>query len=124
MEAALGLLAHSAGYTDLARKHAEKSISLDAESPEGHRVLAYLAMDDDKFEDAAAHADAALQRGSKDSELFILMGDSYFRGENRRKPDAKLRRVNLYENAINLSPRRLASYQRLTEALLEPREST
>jgi tetratricopeptide (TPR) repeat protein len=47
-----------------------------------------------------------------------MLGDSYVDGKNSKRPEARQLRVNMYENAINLNPRRLAAYHRLTEALL------
>ncbi|MEJ1961884.1 MAG: hypothetical protein WDO56_10225 [Gammaproteobacteria bacterium] len=125
VEASLGFLALGAGIDDLARTHAEKAIALDPKDPDGHAVLAYLALQNGDFNRAAVHAEDALERGSRDSELYMLLGDSYMRGENARKPDAAQRRVSMYENAVNLSPRRLDIYDRLTEALFTidtPRE--
>jgi len=117
VEAALGALAFGSEHADLARTHAEKAIALDAKSPDGHVVLAYLALQNRDFDLAATHAEQALQLGSSDSDLFMLLGDSYQHGKNASSPDANLKRVSMYENAINLSPRRLAIYERLTEAL-------
>lgn len=129
VEAALGLLALGAQRRELAQQHAERAIALDAGSPGGYEVLAYLALEGDgfggDFDGAAKQAEAALQRGSKDSELFVLMGDSYARGDNSNRPNAEQARVNMYENAINLNPYRLEVYQRLAEALFQvdkPRE--
>jgi tetratricopeptide (TPR) repeat protein len=125
VEASLGFLALSSKHDDLARSHAEKAISLDATVPDAHAVLAYLDLQNNDFDKAASHAEQALQHDSKDSELFMLMGDSYVHGQNFRKPDAAQARVRMYENAVNLNPRRLAIYERLTEALLaieNPRE--
>jgi tetratricopeptide (TPR) repeat protein len=125
VESSLGFLALGAHRLDLARPHAQKAIELDVNAPEGHALQAYLAAEDDDFDQAVAHAEAALKHGSKDSALFLLIGDSYLKGRNSQKPDAKRLRVAMYENAINLSPRRLTTYERLAEALFaleNPRE--
>lgn len=125
VEASLGLLALGAKRQELAKQHALKSIELDSEAFDGHAVLAYIALETRDFDEAAVHAEAALARGSKDSDLFMVMGDSYIDGRNSRKPDAKQLRVDMYEKAINLNPRRLAVYHQLVEALLmldKPRE--
>jgi len=118
VEASLGRLALGAGRQDLARQHAEKAIDLDSSAPDGHAVLAYLALDGNHQDLAVSQAEAALARGSKDSELFILTGDSYLSGPNSLKPDATRARVTMYENAINLSPWRLEAYERLSDALM------
>jgi len=126
VEAALGRLALGTQQTELARKHAARAIALDADLPGGYEVLSYLALEDEKFDEAATQAEAALQRGSKDSQLYVVMGDSYVRGRNGEKPNAEQARVNMYENAINLNPRRLDVYQRLVGALHaieKPREA-
>jgi hypothetical protein len=117
VEASLGFLALGAGRPELARQHAQKAIDLDATAPGGHAILAYLALDERKADQAAVQADAALQRGSKDSDLFMVLGDSYTYGANAMKPGAARTRVSLYENAINLNPR-LADYERLIDALI------
>jgi len=125
VETALGRLALGAGRFELAKKHAGKVSELDVRAPEGHEILAYVATDLDQPELAMAQAEEALARGSKDSDMYLLMGDSYVDGSNAGKPNAALVRVNLYENAINLNPRRRISYEKLADALLKlekPRE--
>jgi len=126
VEAALGLLALGADRPELAQQHASRAIAADGTSPKGYEVLAYVALGKNDFDEAASQADSALQRGSKDSQLFVLMGDSYGQGRNREKPNAEQARVDLYEKAVNLSPRRLEIYQRLVGALYpmeQPRET-
>jgi tetratricopeptide (TPR) repeat protein len=125
VEAALGFLALGANRDELARQHAARSNELDPTVAGGHEILAYLALDQDDFDAAATHAESALRKGSRDSDQFIIQGDSYVRGKNSDKPNAERLRINLYENAINLSPRREAGYSRLAEALINtdtPRE--
>jgi len=118
VEASLGFLAMGARRPELARQHAQKAIDLDATAPGGHAILAYLALDDHHTDQAAKHAEAAVQRGSKDSDMFMVLGDSYTFGHNAMKPDAARARVSIYENAINLNPRR-SEYERLIDALIE-----
>jgi hypothetical protein len=118
VQASLGFLALGAGRPELAKQHADKSVELDGAAPESHALLAYLAQDGSHTELAATEADAALQRGSRDSGLYTLLGDSYVEGTNSLKPDAQRTRVSMYENAINLSPWRVDAYDRLSEALL------
>ena len=125
VEGSLALLALGAERYDLARQHADKAIALEASSPEGHQVLAYLALDNQNVAEATRHAEAAIDSGAKDSELYILLGDSYASGANAQIPNATLARANQYERAINLNPRQVAYYERLTEALFaieKPRE--
>jgi tetratricopeptide (TPR) repeat protein len=127
VEASLGYLALGVGRPELARQHAQKAVDLDRSAPDGHAILAYLALgiDGTQTDLAVTHAQAALDRGSRDSEMFVLLGDSYENGPNGMKPDAKRIRVGMYENAINLSPRQISYYDRLAEALCaleHPRE--
>ncbi|MBX5460618.1 MAG: DUF1570 domain-containing protein [Steroidobacteraceae bacterium] len=125
VEATLGFLALGADQKDLARNHAEKAIALDQNAPDGHALLAYLAMENNELDEAATHAETALQLGSQDGDLFLLLGASYAHGKNAERANAKQLRVSMYENAINLNPRRLAAYQELVEALFAidtPRE--
>jgi tetratricopeptide (TPR) repeat protein len=117
VEASLGFLALGAERYDLAQQHAEKAIALDSKSPEGQRILAYLALENHDTAEAVKHAEAAIDFGAKDSEMYVLLGDSYANGANSRMPDAAKARANQYENAINLNPHQLAYYERLSEAL-------
>lgn len=121
VEASLGFLALGAERYELAQQHAQKAIALNASASEGHRILAYLALENHDVDEATKQAEASLDFGAKDSELYILLGDSYANGI----PNAAAARVNQYEHAINLNPRQLAYYERLTEALFaieKPRE--
>jgi tetratricopeptide (TPR) repeat protein len=61
----------------------------------------------------------------QDSGLFILLGDTALSGSGDERPNAMQERVDLYEKAINLSPRQASFYERLTDALFsieKPRE--
>lgn len=125
VEASLGFLALGASRSQLARQHAEKAIAIDDGEAGGHAILAYLEMDNRDMTKAAIHAEAALQRGSKDSDLLLLVGDSYAGGQNGDKPNAAATAVQLYENAINANPRRVDAFDRLAGALANlsaPRE--
>jgi tetratricopeptide (TPR) repeat protein len=124
VEASLAALALGSQHYELARQHAHEAIELDSSSPDGYADLAYIALETQQFAEAVTQADAALQRDSKDGELFMLLGDSYVSGSNADKPDAARKRANMYEDAINLTPRRAECYDRLAQALLsisEPR---
>jgi hypothetical protein len=117
VEASLGALALGAQHPDLSRQRALKAIELDPSAPDGYRVLAYLAQEEREWEQAARQANAALERGSKDEELYLLVGDSYANGANSEKANASRTRIDMYENAINVNPRQLDAYERLTVAL-------
>jgi tetratricopeptide (TPR) repeat protein len=125
VESSLGYLALGAERYELAQRHADNSLALDANAPEAHGLLAYLALEKKDFDKAATHAEAAVQQGSKDSNLLVLLGNAYDRGPLSNRPHAVATRINLYEKAINLSPRQLPIYERLTEAIVsydKPRE--
>jgi hypothetical protein len=116
-EVALGFLALGGGNIDLARTHATRVLELNPSQPQAYEMLAYLAEDDHDPDKAALHAEQAVMRGSTDADMFMKLGDSYRSGRNSDKPRAELLRTKLYENAINLTPRRLAPYEGLVEAL-------
>jgi tetratricopeptide (TPR) repeat protein len=118
IESSLGFLAFGAGQKDLAQQHAQKAITLDPSAPDGYALLANLALEGNHIDVAMTQAEAALQRGSKDSEMYVLQGDSYLNGPNSGKHDAAQLSVTMYENAINLSPRQLDYYDRLSYALM------
>ncbi len=125
VEAALGFLALGAERYELARQHAQKAIAIDATAPEGHQILAYVAVENHENAEATRHAEAAVDFGTHDSEIYRLLGDSYASGANAQIPDAAKARANQYEHAINLNPRQLSYYERLAEALTaidKPRE--
>lgn len=119
VETALAFLALGGDKTELAQQHAAEALALDPALPGPHEVLAYLDFGAREVDKAAAHAETALRNGSKDCDMFLMLGDSYRFGKNADKSDSELRRVRMYENAINMNPRRLAAYERLTEAMFE-----
>ena len=59
VEAALGRLALGAGRQELARQHAEKAVDLDASAPDGHAVLADLALSGNNQDLAVTQAEGA-----------------------------------------------------------------
>jgi hypothetical protein len=124
VESALGFLAVGANRSDLARQHADKAIELDASAPGGHEVLAYLALQARSREDIARHAEAALRTGSKDSQMYLLMGDLITTAPGASQADSARQRADLFKKAISLSPRRLAPYQQLAQAVLNMRDSS
>lgn len=117
VEAALGALAMGSGKEDLARQHATQAIVLDPAYPRGHELLAYLAAFDGQDEAMVGHAEAALQRGSRDADMFMMMGDAHAHGPKSDLPDAAVRRVRLYQSAVNLNPRRPGLFEKLVEAM-------
>lgn len=125
VEAALGFLALGARRDELARQHASRAIELDGSAPGGHELLAYLALDRAAYDEASRHAANALKGGSRDSTLYLMLADAFIHGPEAQLPDADRQRANLYEQAINLSPRRIEPYERLAESLFDvekPRE--
>jgi tetratricopeptide (TPR) repeat protein len=118
VQTALAFLAFGADKPELARKHVARALELDQSLPGPHEVLAYLARKERELDQAATHAEAALGNGSKDADMFLILGDSYRFGANGDRKGADLESVKMYENAINLNPRRQAAYERLVEMLV------
>jgi tetratricopeptide (TPR) repeat protein len=118
VQAALAFLALGSDKPDLAHQHAARAMELDQSLPGPHEVLAYLSQDKKELDQAATHAEAALGNGSKDADMFLMLGDSYRFGANGGKAGADLQSVRMYENAINLNPRRQAAYEKLVEMLV------
>jgi len=116
---ALGRLAFGTEQLELARTHANTAIQLDPASPEGHELLAYLAVRDRSADDIAAHAEAALKAGSRDSQMHVMLGDllPYTTGAARQ-------RANQYENAINLNSRRAEPFEDLAASLFSLAQPT
>jgi hypothetical protein len=126
IESALGFLAMGANRDELARKHAVRANELDAAAPGGHEILAYLAAEARVPAEVNAHAEAALRSGSKDSQMYLLMGNTLGSGPNgnQARPELDRQRANLYASAIALNPRRLNAYERFAEAMFGVREPT
>jgi hypothetical protein len=118
IESALGFLAMGANRDELARQHAGKAIELDAAAPGGHEILAYLALKARSREDIARHAEAAQRSGSKDSQMFLLMSDLIPIAAGSGRAESHRQRADLSRQAIILSPRRVAPYQQLAQAVL------
>jgi tetratricopeptide (TPR) repeat protein len=118
VQTALAFLALGADKPDLARQHVARALELDQSLPGPSEVLAYLALEKQDIDQSATHAEAALKNGSKDAEMFLVLGDSYRFGANSGKAGADLKSVQMYENAINLYPRHLAAYEKLVEMLV------
>jgi tetratricopeptide (TPR) repeat protein len=124
VEGALGRLALGTEQLDLARQHASRAIQMDPGSPIGHELLAYLAVREKSSADIAAHAEAALQAGSRDSQMYMMLGDllPYTSGADRDRTARQ--RANLYENAINLNSRRAEPFEDLAAALFSLSQPT
>ncbi|MEY2853529.1 MAG: hypothetical protein RL030_661 [Pseudomonadota bacterium] len=124
VEAALGQLALGSGKMDLARSHAQRGMTLDARQPKVHELMAYIAQEDEDSAALARHSQEAVQLGSKDAQMFLILGDSYAGGPNSELKDASRSRINAYETAINLNPRNYPAYERLMMALAEVESPT
>lgn len=117
VESALGRLALGTQQLELAHQHAGTAIELDPTSPTGHELLAYLAVHDGAAEDIAAHAEAALKAGSKDSQMYVMLGDLLFKAPSNDRGRTARQRVNMYEHAINLDSRRVEPFEDLAASL-------
>lgn len=124
VEATLGFLALGAKRHALARQHAERAAQLDPASPSGHEILAYLAREENRQDEVVDHAADAVQRGSRDSEMYVQLGHSFLDGSNSRQPNAALRRVELYAQAVELDRLHPDTYERLAEGLFSLPEPT
>lgn len=123
VEAALGFLALGTGRNELAQQHASRAVELDPAAPGGHEVLAYLSLEAKDLRAAADHARNALEHGSKDSAMYMVQADE-LAADHATGADSVRERLDLYERAINLNPRRTAPYEQLTSALLEFQQPT
>ncbi len=117
VEAALARLAFGSDQFELARQHANRAVQLDPAAPGGHELLAYLAAHDKSAEDLVAQAEAALRAGSKDSQLYVMLGDLLGEAPENERSQTRRQRVNLYESAINLNSRRAEPFEKLGESL-------
>lgn len=118
VQVALGRLAYSTGNEDKARKHAEEATALNPAAPDTHELQAYLAVEEESAENVVTHAEAALKAGSRDSQMYMLLGDLLGSAPEAASNEARRQRVNLYESAINMNPRRAAPFEKLGESLL------
>jgi hypothetical protein len=124
VEAGLGFLALGAGRVELARQHAERALSLAPEKPGGHELMAYLHHAAEESEGTVTHAQAALRGGSRDAQMYVLIGDNQLQGSDADPDGTGRRRIALYEQAINLDPQRRDLHQRLAEAMLNQEKPT
>lgn len=118
VELALGQLAMSAADKSLAGRHADRALAIAPTDAAGHELRAYVALRDDRRSEAQAEAERALSAGSRDSTMFILYGDALGQRDSADPAAQARQRVVMYENAINLSPRTLETYEQLAGALL------
>jgi hypothetical protein len=118
VEAARGQLALTTGHRRLALRHARRAVALGPDLPAGHELLAvHAAWDPRTRESSAAHARRALERGSRDAEMPLLMGDALGDHDDAADPAVARRRADLYLRALALRPRMLQAYERLAWAL-------
>jgi tetratricopeptide (TPR) repeat protein len=118
VELALGKLALQAADPKVAIRHADQAFTLAPTDPAAQELRAYIAMRDNHTAEAAAAAEKALSLGSRDSTMFILHGDALGNRDSPGPAERARQRASMYENAINLSPRTLETYERLASALL------
>jgi len=118
VELALGKLALQAADPKVATRHADRAYTLAPTDPAAQELRAYIAMRDKDQVEAAAAAEKALSLGSRDSTMFILHGDALGNRDSTVPAERARQRASMYENAINLSPRTLETYERLASVLL------
>jgi tetratricopeptide (TPR) repeat protein len=115
VEAALGMMALAIGDKELAQQHAKRAIESSPDLPDGHQLLAYIAHENEDFAAAGRHAEAALNAGSRDSELHMLVAQALAR-ENFAESSAA--RIQHYRQALELNPTRHDTYEQLANDLL------
>lgn len=107
VEAAEAKLALGAKRMDTARNHSEAARRLGTGRPEVFEVAADVAAAGDRPDSALSLANQALELGSKDPWMFLLVGRERYQisAEHGGLLPADARLVcNLYERAINLQP--------------------
>lgn len=125
VEAARGQLALTAGHRRLALNHARRAVALGPDLPAGHELLAvHAAWDPRTREAAAAHARRALEHGSRDAEMRLLIGDALGDHDDADSAAVARARADLYLGALALRPRMLQAYERLAWSLNEVSLST
>jgi tetratricopeptide (TPR) repeat protein len=118
VEAALGLMALGTGRKDMAQQHAQRAAELGPDLPDGHALLAYLARENKDYIGVGKHAKAALNTGSNDAEIFLLMADALAANSNGNYQETRSERLRLYRQAIELSPTRREIYEQLAGDLM------
>lgn len=117
VESALSRLALYSADKDLAARHAQKALDLNPALPGGYEVKAYLALRENEPEKALEAAQHAVRTGSSDAVIIDLVADGPVESAGNSPPDRARWRVAMYENAINLRPTLLRSYELLVHAL-------
>lgn len=125
VETGRGRLALTGNHRRLALEHARRAVALADDSPEGHELLALSAGGDDRSREAAAtHARRAVQRGSTDVEMRLILGDAL--GDQPDAANGAVARVRAdqYLRAVQSKPRLEAAYERLAWTLADADEIT
>jgi tetratricopeptide (TPR) repeat protein len=123
---ALGRLATVGGNLDLASAHADEVIAVAPSSPAGHELKAYVAHEAGDMETLAAALAAAVERGSRESWVYVTTADRLLVQNQRDSghldellPADKARAAaDLYERALGLRPRNSDAFGGLVTALL------
>ncbi|MFT3828101.1 MAG: hypothetical protein QM691_00190 [Opitutaceae bacterium] len=106
VETALARVALGANRLELARKHTDQALALDGASPTAHELLAALERQSNNAPAAAAAAQAAIDRGSRDAWMHFLVGDALgARASDRGElPENAREMARCFAAAISLQP--------------------
>ncbi len=76
VDTALARVALGSRRLELARKHIDQALALDANAPTAHELLAMLERQSDNHEAAERAAQAAVERNSHDGWMYYIIGDA------------------------------------------------
>lgn len=123
VELARGRLALTSGQRRLALRHARRALGMDPSSAAGHELLAvHAAWDARTREAAAAHARRAMEQGSRDAEMPLLIADALGDRPDAQRPEVARRRAALYARALELRPSLRPAYERLAWTLVDAQD--
>lgn len=125
VEIARGRLALTGNHRRLALEHARRAVALADESPEGYALLAlHAGWDVRTREAAAAYARRAVQRGSVDAEMPLILGDALGDHDDAASGSIARVRADQYLRAVQLKPHLKSGYERLAWALADADDVT
>jgi len=106
VEIALARLAIGAGDIELARTHIDKALAIDPTTPAVHELLAMLESIRSNPEAASTAASTALNHGSKDAWMHILVAQNLWKQQSDRGTlDTAAREIaDHYAKALELQP--------------------
>lgn len=112
IELALARVALGAQRLELARQHVDRALALDVAAPAGHELLAVLERQAENNAAAVAAAQAALDHGSHDAWMHLLVANALWnRSNDRGELTEKSRELaDHYAAAISAQPKLRSAY--------------